>query len=43
VEALTAYSQRHGVAAGMLAAEPFMLLRESANRGMGGYALGSAL
>lgn len=43
LEALTAYSQRHGVAAGMLAAEPFMLLRESANRGMCGTAVGTAL
>jgi LmbE family N-acetylglucosaminyl deacetylase len=43
LEALTAYSQRHGAAAGMLAAEPFMLLRESANRGMWGLRAGSAL
>jgi LmbE family N-acetylglucosaminyl deacetylase len=35
-EALTAYAQRHGVAAGLLAAEPFMLLRESATAGMSG-------
>jgi LmbE family N-acetylglucosaminyl deacetylase len=36
MEALTAYAQRHGVASGLLAAEPFMLLRESAHRGMHG-------
>jgi LmbE family N-acetylglucosaminyl deacetylase len=36
MEALTAYAQRHGVASGLLAAEPFMLLRESATAGMGG-------
>lgn len=36
MEALTAYAQRHGVASGLLAAEPFMLLRESASAGMGG-------
>ncbi|MPZ62113.1 MAG: PIG-L family deacetylase [Propionibacteriales bacterium] len=36
VEALTAYAQRHGVASGLLAAEPFMLLRESARHGMRG-------
>ena len=36
MEALTAYAQRHGVAAGLLAAEPFMLLRESATAGMSG-------
>lgn len=34
MEALTAYAQRHGVAAGLLAAEPFMLLRESSDTGM---------
>lgn len=43
VEALIAYGQRHGVASGMLAAEPFMLLRESANRGLWGSAPGSPL
>jgi LmbE family N-acetylglucosaminyl deacetylase len=36
MEALTAYAQRHGVASGLLAAEPFMLLRESAVAGMRG-------
>ena len=36
VEALTAYAQRHGAASGQLAAEPFMLLRESASAGMHG-------
>lgn len=36
VEALTAYAQRHGAASGLLAAEPFMVLRESATAGMGG-------
>lgn len=36
MEALTAYAQRHGVASGLLAAEPFMLLRESAPAGMRG-------
>lgn len=29
LEAMTAYAQRHGAASGLLAAEPFMLLRES--------------
>jgi LmbE family N-acetylglucosaminyl deacetylase len=43
LEALTAYGQRHGVAAGMLAAEPFMLLRESADRGMSGFTVGGTL
>lgn len=38
MEALTAYAQRHGVASGLLAAEPFMLLRESADAGMRGLA-----
>ena len=38
MEALTAYAQRHGVASGLLAAEPFMLLRESAGAGMRGLA-----
>jgi LmbE family N-acetylglucosaminyl deacetylase len=42
-EALTAYAQSHGVAAGMLAAEPFMLLRESANAGLRGIVPGTAL
>jgi len=37
MEALTAYAQRHGAASGQLAAEPFMLLRESASAGMGGW------
>jgi hypothetical protein len=41
MEALTAYAQRHGVAAGLMAAEPFMLLRESATAGMSGLAAGS--
>ncbi len=42
IEALTAYAQRHGAASGLLAAEPFMLLRESAKAGMrGSYADGS--
>ena len=36
LEALTAYAQRHGVAAGLMAAEPFMLLRESATAGLRG-------
>jgi LmbE family N-acetylglucosaminyl deacetylase len=36
MEALSAYAQRHGVASGLLAAEPFMLLRESAGAGMRG-------
>jgi LmbE family N-acetylglucosaminyl deacetylase len=36
MEALTAYAQRHGVASGLLAAEPFKLLRESATAGMRG-------
>lgn len=36
LEALTAYAQRHGAASGLLAAEPFMLLRESATLGMSG-------
>jgi LmbE family N-acetylglucosaminyl deacetylase len=43
LEALAVYGQRHGVAAGMRAAEPFMLLRESANRGMWGFAMGGTL
>ena len=43
LEALTAYAQSHGAASGMLAAEPFMLLRESANHGLGGHAVGSRL
>jgi N-acetylglucosamine malate deacetylase 1 len=43
LEALTVYAQRSGVAAGMLAAEPFMLLRESADRGLGGFSTGGAL
>jgi len=37
MEALTAYAQRHGAASGLLLAEPFMLLRESADRGMYGF------
>jgi N-acetylglucosamine malate deacetylase 1 len=36
LKALTAYAQRHGVAAGLIAAEPFVLLRESAAHGMRG-------
>jgi LmbE family N-acetylglucosaminyl deacetylase len=36
LEALTAYAQRHGVAAGLTAAEPFVLLRESATNGLRG-------
>lgn len=43
MEALTAYAHAHGVAAGLLAAEPFMLLRESANNGAGGIVAGSPL
>jgi LmbE family N-acetylglucosaminyl deacetylase len=43
LEALTVYGQRHGIVAGMRAAEPFMLLRESANRGMWGFAVGGTL
>jgi len=43
MEALTAYAQRHGAVSGMLAAEPFMLLRESANLGMFGSAVGTPL
>ncbi|NUT46058.1 MAG: hypothetical protein HOV94_01885, partial [Saccharothrix sp.] len=43
LEALTAYAQAHGVASGMLAAEPFMVLRESANHGMGGIVPGEPL
>jgi LmbE family N-acetylglucosaminyl deacetylase len=34
MQALTAYAHRHGAASGLLAAEPFMLLRESAGRGL---------
>ena len=41
VEGLTAYARRHGAVSGMLAAEPFMLLRESANRGLDGSQPGS--
>jgi len=36
MEALTAYAQGHGASSGLLAAEPFMLLRESARAGMRG-------
>jgi LmbE family N-acetylglucosaminyl deacetylase len=43
VEGLTAYARRHGAVSGMLAAEPFMLLRESANRGLDGSLPGSPL
>lgn len=43
LEALTAYAQSHGAASGMLAAEPFMLLRESADDGLYGHAVGSRL
>ncbi len=35
IEALTAYARRHGAASGLLAAEPFMLLRQSATQGFG--------
>ncbi len=38
LEALTAYAHRHGPASGLVAAEPFMLLRESATAGMAGLA-----
>lgn len=38
MEALTAYAQRSGAVSGLLAAEPFMLLRESSSGGMGGFA-----
>lgn len=40
LEALTAYAQRHGAASGLLAAEPFMLLRESADGVLGPYSGG---
>lgn len=40
LEALTAAAQRHGAASGLLAAEPFMLLRESAVAGMSVAVLG---
>ncbi|MGH3413546.1 MAG: PIG-L deacetylase family protein [Marmoricola sp.] len=43
MEALTAYARGHGAAAGLLAAEPFMLLRESANAGAGGITPGMSL
>jgi LmbE family N-acetylglucosaminyl deacetylase len=43
VEGLTAYARRHGAVSGMRAAEPFMLLRESANRGLDGSLPGSTL
>lgn len=43
VEGLTAYARRHGAISGMLAAEPFMLLRESANCGLDGSVPGSSL
>lgn len=36
IEALTAYARRHGAASGLLAAEPFMVLRESARAGLAG-------
>ncbi len=36
LEALTAYAHRHGAASGLLAAEAFMILRESSSRGLGG-------
>ncbi|MDP9183484.1 MAG: PIG-L family deacetylase [Actinomycetota bacterium] len=42
-EALIAYAQSHGVASGMRAAEPFMLLRESSNAGLRGIAPGTTL
>jgi LmbE family N-acetylglucosaminyl deacetylase len=41
MEALKAYAQRHGVASGMLAAEPFMLLRESSAFGLRGISDGA--
>jgi LmbE family N-acetylglucosaminyl deacetylase len=41
MEALRAYAQRHGVASGMLAAEPFMLLRESSAFGLRGISDGA--
>jgi LmbE family N-acetylglucosaminyl deacetylase len=40
LEALTAYAQRHGVVAGLSAAEPFVLLRESASHGLRGLCPG---
>ena len=43
LEALRAYAQRHGVAAGLMAAEPFVLLRESAGYGMSGLPAGSEI
>ena len=43
VEGLTAYAKRHGAVSGMTAAEPFMLLRESANRGLDGSVPGTPL
>ena len=42
IEALTAAARRHGAASGLLAAEPFMLLRESATNGLGGTGAGGA-
>ena len=38
LEALTAYARGNGAASGLLAAEPFMLLRESATSGLHGLA-----
>ena len=43
VGGLTAYARRHGAVSGMPAAEPFMLLRESANRGLDGSVPGALL
>jgi LmbE family N-acetylglucosaminyl deacetylase len=42
-QGLTAYAQRHGAVSGMHLAEAFMLLRESANRGLEGSIPGSPL
>jgi LmbE family N-acetylglucosaminyl deacetylase len=41
-EALTAYARRHGAASGLHAAEPFMVLRESARAGLAGVGSGGA-
>ncbi|HSV41707.1 MAG TPA: PIG-L deacetylase family protein [Nocardioidaceae bacterium] len=42
-EALWAYAQRHGAVSGMMAAEAYMLLRESADRGLSGTSSGRSL
>jgi LmbE family N-acetylglucosaminyl deacetylase len=42
-EAMTAYARRHGATSGLQAAEAFVLLRESANLGLGGSVPGSVL